>query len=141
MATWSWSRADAAPVRGTRSPTLMGPLCAAAEPGAPPAITMTSSAIHGRRRESIGIPPSAPRAAKGTHDAVRREQDDADVHGAQDEQPALRVDAHEVFEEHDHTRAEHGADERARPAQRRHEERLHRSDELHVGGSHEAVVV
>src|SRR5262249_31100564 len=122
----SLPRADAAPVRGTRSPTLMGPLCAAAEPAAPPAVTMTSSAIHGCRRERIGIPPSASRAAKGADDAVRREQDDADVHGAEDEQPALRIDAHEVFEEHDHTGAEHRADERARPAQRRHEERLYR---------------
>src|SRR5215470_17496313 len=106
----SLPRADAAPVRGTRSPTLMGPLCAAAEPGAIPVAPMTSSVIHGRRRESMGTPPSASRAAKGAHDAVRREQDDADVHGAQDEQPALRVDAHKVLEEHDHTCAEHGAD-------------------------------
>src|SRR5215471_17607803 len=97
----SLPRADAAPVRGTRRPTLMGPLCAAAELGAPPAARMSSRAIHGCRRERMGTPPSASRAAKGAHDAVRCEQDDANVHGAQDEQPALRVDAHEVFEEHD----------------------------------------
>src|SRR5439155_8139904 len=88
-----------------------------------------------------GRPGSAPPAAERAHDAMRGEEDDADVDGAENEEPALRVDAHEVLEEDDEASADGGADQSARTAEGDHEQGLDRGQELDIGGPHEAVVV
>src|SRR6266545_5162199 len=85
--------------------------------------------------------PSALASTQPADQAARGEEDGADIDGSQDQEPALRVDAHEVLEEDDDRGADRGADERPRAAQRHHQERLHRGHELHVDGAHEAVVV
>src|SRR5438445_300119 len=72
---------------------------------------------------------------------MRGEEDDADVDGAENEEPALRVDAHEVLEEDDEASADGGADQSARTAEGDHEQGLDRGQELDIGGPHEAVVV
>src|SRR5262245_23842202 len=75
--------------------------------------------IRSRRRARASLrarpsrPSSRPRAAEGPDEAARREEDGADIDRPQDEEPALRVHAHEVLEEDDDGRAEGGADERA----------------------------
>src|SRR5262249_643690 len=68
-------------------------------------------------------------------------EDDADVDGAQDQQPALGVDAHEVLEEYDDGGAGRRAEQRALATERDHEQRLDGRDELHVYRADEAVVV
>src|SRR5687767_6029842 len=125
------------PVSGASMPILKAPPCARAT-AAPSSDTDGAAAaaravVRRKRRRvwfirlSLGSAGSAPERAEN---ASRREQDDADVHGAQDEEPPLGIDAHEVLEEHDHRRADHGTGEGARPAERDHQQRLHGRDEL-----------
>src|SRR5215475_10727915 len=104
----------------------------------PPKSLVTPSSLSA---SSATARSSAPPAPQGTHQAAGREEDDADVDGTQDEEPSLRVHADEVLEEHDDPGAESRSDQGARAAQRRHEERLDRSDVLDVNGTDEAVVV
>src|SRR5713101_4370902 len=135
--------AEAAPVSGTRSPILMGPPWAPAGAGAVPADTSASSATNTGKRAIMTRASfrSAPATAERADDAVGSEQDHADVDGAENEEPSLGVHAHEVLEEHDDAGADRGTDERARAAERGHQERLDRRHELDVRGADEAVVV
>src|ERR1700682_2704785 len=117
--------AEAAPVSGVRSPILMGPPWAMAGAGAAPTRARVKIATRVSKRVSMtGLPRSAPPAAERAHDAVRSKEDDADVHGAENEEPALRVHAHEVLEEDDEAGADGGADRGARAAQGGHERGL-----------------
>src|SRR6266446_1348082 len=114
------------PVSGARKPILIGADCADTPRGAASEVASTSRTAEATRRKRVmSISPCelALRPERAQH-APRREEDYADVHGAQDEQPALGVHADEVLEKHDHGRAERGARQRARPAEGHHEERL-----------------
>src|SRR6186997_261300 len=93
-------------------PAPLGPISARRSPGATVRLTPSTArrppkclATPSSRRTSSAIALFARPAAQGAHHAARREQDDADVHRAEDEQPALGVKAHEVLEEHDDARA------------------------------------
>src|SRR5881392_3143828 len=136
--------AEAAPVSGARRPILMGPLCAG------PVRGTASATADATRKTTASVRPwmrfivvalSPRRPAERAEHATGCPQDDADVDDAEDQEPALRVDAHEVLQEHDGRGAERRTGERARPAERDHEEGLHRGDELDVRGADEAVVV
>src|SRR6266536_2175998 len=139
----SLPRAEAAPVSGTRRPILMGPPWATAGTGAVPADTSASSRTITAKRAIMTSASfrSAPAAAERADDAVRSEQDHADVDGAENEEPALRVHAHEVLEKNDDAGADRRTDERARAAERGHQERLDGRHKLDVSGADEAVVI
>src|SRR3989442_3814257 len=136
----SLPRAEAAPVSGVKSPILMGPPWAMAGLGAAPARTRVATRAS-KRVSMTGLPWSAPPAAERAHDAVRSKENDADVHGAENEEPAFRVHAHEVLEEDNEAGADGGADQSARTAEGDHEQGLDRGQELDIGRPHEAVVV
>src|SRR5262249_20129551 len=91
-------------------------------------------------RAAGGAWPSAL-ATEGAEHAAGGEQDDADGHGPQDEQPAFGVHAHEVLKEDDHRRAQRRSRQRAGAAQGHHQQRLYGGDELDVHRADEAVVV
>src|SRR3989475_7928591 len=148
--------ADAAPVSGARRPILMGPPWACAVRGAASdaasATLRTAASVRTWMRVIGGSPllvsgggPLSRRTAglpaECAQHSAGRKQDDADVDGAQDQEPALRVHADEVLQKDDGHGAERRARERARAAERDHQERLDRGDELDVRGPHEAVVV
>src|SRR6266480_6256047 len=126
------------PVRGARKPILIGADCAGATTGAKKA---SSAAQLTRRKRVMRVSPCrlSLRPERAQH-AARREQDDADVHGAEDQEPALGVDADEVLEEHDGGRTEGGPRQRAGPAEGDHQQRFHGGDELHVDRADKAVV-
>src|SRR5688572_2794344 len=134
------------PVSGARNPILIGPDCAGrgGGPSSGASRTVSTTTARARARRASMRPLLArlalSRPERAQH-AARREQDDADVHGAEDQEPALGVHADEVLQEDDDGRAERGAGQRARTAERHHEQGLDRGDELHVDGAHEAVVV
>src|SRR6266446_6875719 len=105
-------------------------------PRRPAARTTTAPLGRGPRlRRTAGLPAECAQHSAG------RKQDDADVDGAENQEPALRVHADEVLQKDDGHGAERRARERARAAERDHQERLDRGDELDVSGPHEAVVV
>src|SRR5207245_2741898 len=105
-------------------------------PRRPAARTTTAPLGRGpRSRRTAGLPAECAQHSAG------RKQDDADVDGAENQEPALRVHADEVLQKDDGHGAERRARERARAAERDHQERLDRGDELDVSGPHEAVVV
>src|SRR6266508_1815155 len=150
--------AENAPESGASRPILIGPPWASAAAGAAStdrrATKMRGPVWRGRTsgaeapRRRVPKPtyrmtdlPSALASTQPADQAARGEEDGADIDGSQDQEPALRVDAHEVLEEDDDRGADRRADERPRAAQRHHQERLHRGHELHVDGAHEAVVV
>src|SRR5207249_4849593 len=116
------------PVSGARNPILIGADCAGAPTGAASDVASASRTTEATRRMRVMSGPPCDLAARGperAQHAARCEQDDADVHGAQDEQPALGVHADEVLEEHDHGRAEGRPRQGAGAAEGDHEERLH----------------
>src|SRR5687767_5394420 len=97
------------PVRGARKPILIGAPWAAGAAG-------VSSGTQTASRSSSDIPRlmaiplfMSAVSSERAENSARGEQADADVDGAQDEQPALGVDAHEVFQEHDDGGAQRGA--------------------------------
>src|SRR5881409_1330119 len=117
---------------------LASPSAAArtAAPRTPKVRTTTAPLGRGpRSRRTAGLPAECAQHSAG------RKQDDADVDGAENQEPALRVHADEVLQKDDGHGAERRARERARAAERDHQERLDRGDELDVRGPHEAVVV
>src|SRR6266508_5831595 len=133
--------AEAAPESGESRPILIGPLWAGAGWGAPSVRARRRIAAKASRRWAMTVSPLAAAAPHRAHKSLRREENDANVDGSQDEEPAFRVDADKVLEEHDNSRANRRPHERARTTQRHHEQRLHRGDELDVGGTDEAVVI
>src|SRR2546422_1810785 len=138
----SLPRAEAAPVSGASSPILMGPPWAAAGAGAVPASAVSKVAMRAIERVIMSsLLCSAPPTAERADDAVGSEENDADIHGPQNEKPALGVHAHEVLEEDDEAGADGGADQSARTAQGHHEQGLDGGQELDIGGPDEAVVV
>src|SRR5712691_10807862 len=138
----SFPRAEAAPVSGASSPILMGPPWAAAGAGAVPASAVSIVAMRAIERVSMSsLLCSAPPAAERADHAVGSEENDTDIHGPQNEKPALGVHAHEVLEEDDEAGADGGADQSARTAQGHHEQGLDGGQELDIGGPDEAVVV
>src|SRR5712691_762675 len=142
----SLPRAEAAPVSGASSPTLMGPAWARAADGAlsaapRPVSSAASVRSTSARRVMTVLLYSVTLAAKRTGQPAGGEEDDADIDGAQDEQPPLGVHADEVLEENDEGSADGGARERAGPPQGDHQKRLDRGDQLDIHGAHEAVVV
>src|SRR5439155_7423869 len=129
--------AEKAPDSGASRPILIGP------PWAPPTAGTASTARSASARVAYRMTDlrSPSLSTQPAQEAARGEEDGADIDRAQDQEPALRVDAHEVLEEHDDRGAGGGTDERPRPAQCHHQERLDRGHELHVDRAHEAVVV
>src|SRR5690349_2319191 len=116
------------PVRGARKPILIGADCAGAPTGAAIGATNASSTASLTRDERVMTisPWRLTLRPERTQHAAWREQDDADVDGAEDQQPALRVHADEVLQEDDRRRAERRPRERARSSERDHEQRLDR---------------
>src|SRR5919201_762464 len=125
------------PVSGASMPIRMAPVCAWGGVGTARSATSTIRTAS-RRMQSPSLPVPA---GERTEHAAGREEDDADVDGAQDQEPALGVNADEIFQEHDGGGAEGGTGEGAGAAQRDHEECLHGGHELDVDRAHEAVVV
>src|SRR5215470_4490286 len=152
MATLSWStslRDLLSAVAGlpssssTTTPILIGADCAGAPRGAASDVTKASTTAEATKRTRvIGGSPSelAVRSSERAEHATRREQDDADVHGAENEQPPLGVHADEVLQEHDHRSAEGRSCQGAGAAQRHHQERFYGGHQLHVHRADEAVV-
>src|SRR5687767_8882244 len=111
----SLPRAAKAPVRGDSKPILMGPLWAGAVAGPPRAATKLRRTAAATMRRwcwfmvnllfgAVSWLASCQRcapAAEGADESAGSEEDDADVDGAEDQEPPLGVDAHEVFEEYD----------------------------------------
>src|SRR5687768_12155563 len=131
------------PVRGARKPILIGADCAGAVGGtASGAAKVSRTANATRRRRLMAWSPSelAFRRPRSAQDAAGREQTDADVDGAQDQQASLGVHADEILQEDDGGGAERRAGKRPGPAERDHQQRLDGRHQLTVHGADEAVV-
>src|SRR5207248_8726116 len=116
------------PVSGARKPILIGADCADTTRGAASEVaSMSRTAEATMRMRVIGGSPCdlAVRRPQRAEHAARREEDDADVDGAEDQQPALGVDADEILEEDDDGGAERRSRQCAGAAQRDHEQRFH----------------
>ena len=74
-------------------------------------------------------------------DSLRRINDREDIHGAKNQQPAMRIDGNEILEQNNDARSQRRADQGSATTERHHEKNLYRSRELEVHGADEAVVV
>src|SRR5919108_5515578 len=91
------------PVSGARKPILIGADCAGTPTGAASGVASASRTTTATIRTRLmrwlslrlALRPERPEHAAG------REQDHPDVHRAEDQQPALGIDADEVFQKDD----------------------------------------